>query len=614
MNVKTRLSLLSPLAIPRLAGAVLLALSITIAPLPAAAIWPFGNGGVEYNVLLDGAEEELAAWLRAVSLLENKPDPAPQNAMELESLAGADVTRLRDALKAKGYYDAQVRMEMQRPENGEKEPLRVIFHLTPGKMYHFTDARIDWQGEYHYPVDNLQDLAPKAGNPAEADKMQATADAIGKQVGNEFCLLSLDVVPAVELDRQALTAQPVYQITAGLPALFGDVEVSGEKRATKELVKRQSKIKPGSCYQQEKVAAGKRALLSTQLYGQADIAPASQTPAADGSVPMQVKVTERKPRTVRVGASYSTDEGPGTRIRWEHRNLNGDALKATSDFTISQRLQGVNLTAYQPDFWGREKQTLALNTQLQQELTDAYDARTMSLGANIERQLIPHLTAGFGGGYRLSDVKRTGSQETYGLVFVPTFVQWDNRDDAMNATRGLFARASLAPYVDTLGQDVQFLRAQITTQGYFTANNWPLQPTLALRGVVGMIEGASPDNVPADLRFYAGGGGSVRGYGFQSIGPQDASGDPIGGNSWLEFSTELRLKFTDDLGMVAFLDGGSVQPDSTGFGTDILFGAGLGLRYYTAVGPLRFDVGLPLNKRDGVDDSYQLYVSLGQAF
>ena len=137
---------------------------------------------------------------------------------------------------------------------------------------------------------------------------------------------------------------------------------------------------------------------------------------------------------------------------------------------------------------------------------------------------------------------------------------------------------------------------------------------LALKGVVGTIGGANRDDVPADLRFYAGGGGSIRGYPYQKVGPLEDH-EPKGGRSLVEVSAEVRFKITEKIGLVAFLDGGnafaSSFPDP---GETLRWGAGGGVRYYTPVGPLRLDVGVPLERREGIDDPYQVYISLGQAF
>ena len=137
---------------------------------------------------------------------------------------------------------------------------------------------------------------------------------------------------------------------------------------------------------------------------------------------------------------------------------------------------------------------------------------------------------------------------------------------------------------------------------------------LAGRGRAGMIIGEDRSDLPANKRFYSGGGESVRGYEYQKVGPLDEDGDPLGGRSVLEAGLEFRARVTESFGIVPFVEGGNVFEASDPEDLDLLWAAGLGFRYYTAVGPLRFAFAVPLDKRDNVDDDFQIYLSLGQAF
>jgi translocation and assembly module TamA len=131
---------------------------------------------------------------------------------------------------------------------------------------------------------------------------------------------------------------------------------------------------------------------------------------------------------------------------------------------------------------------------------------------------------------------------------------------------------------------------------------------------LGSIDGTAVENIPADERFYAGGGGSIRGYEYQAVGPQ-LNGTPVGGSQLLEFSTELRLQPGQKLGYAAFVDGGTVYNDiAHDADRTIRFGAGLGLRWFTGIGPLRADLAYPLNPDENQVERVQFYISLGQAF
>ncbi|MGH8571544.1 MAG: BamA/TamA family outer membrane protein, partial [Gammaproteobacteria bacterium] len=171
-----------------------------------------------------------------------------------------------------------------------------------------------------------------------------------------------------------------------------------------------------------------------------------------------------------------------------------------------------------------------------------------------------------------------------------------------------------APYTDTLNAGASFLKTQLTATTYVRLTD-SAKYILALRGNLGSIAGTSRDDIPADERFYSGGGGSIRGYGYQLAGPLDDQDDPVGGRSLIELSGELRYRMTEAIGLVYFIDGGTVAENSLpSFEEDLFIGTGAGLRYITPIGPLRLDVGVPVNRRSGVDDIVQIYVSIGQAY
>jgi translocation and assembly module TamA len=212
----------------------------------------------------------------------------------------------------------------------------------------------------------------------------------------------------------------------------------------------------------------------------------------------------------------------------------------------------------------------------------------------------------------LSQVEQIG-EENYRQIFLPLYFKWDTGDDLLDPTRGGRLFLQVMPFFDVTGSDSDFIKGYARYRHYIPVLKKPLL-TLAGKVSIGVIEGSGLVSIPADERFYAGGGGSIRGYAYQSVGPLVA-GDPIGGQSLIELSAEVRVKLTDHLGLVGFLDGGSAFadtiPDSS---QDLRWGSGAGLRYFTPIGPLRFDVAVPLNRRPEIDDSFQIYISLGQAF
>ena len=205
-------------------------------------------------------------------------------------------------------------------------------------------------------------------------------------------------------------------------------------------------------------------------------------------------------------------------------------------------------------------------------------------------------------------------ESTYAIVGMPIHGGRDGTNDLLDPTEGTRMKLSVTPYFATVERDINFTVFEAEASAYFgLGKDDRVVPALRLR--TGSIAGAETLDIPITKRFFAGGGGSIRGYEFQKAGPLDADGHPTGGRSVLETGFELRWRVTDRIGIVPFVEGGNVYDDRTpDFGEDLFWAAGLGLRYFTIAGPIRLDVAFPLNRRDGIDDEFQIYVSLGQAF
>ncbi|HYE44289.1 MAG TPA: BamA/TamA family outer membrane protein, partial [Caulobacter sp.] len=187
----------------------------------------------------------------------------------------------------------------------------------------------------------------------------------------------------------------------------------------------------------------------------------------------------------------------------------------------------------------------------------------------------------------------------------------DNSDDPLNPKSGWRAEVRVEPIV-TFG-DAQLTYLKSTGQGsIYLPFGDDKKLVLAGRLKAGMLTGAESSEAPAARRFYSGGGGSVRGYGYQAIGPRIGA-TPLGGISLAEASIELRYDITDRWGAVVFVDGGAVGENSFPQGEDFSAGFGFGVRYDLGFGPIRADIAFPLDPRDD-DPAFQIYISIGQAF
>ena len=413
----------------------------------------------------------------------------------------------------------------------------------------------------------------------------------------------------VDHKKNALTV--AFDVQPGLKAQFGDTKLSGLESVNGAYVNSKIPWKEGDPYNADLLIVLEDRLMNTGLFSSVN-AKEGEVIDEKGRIPIGVEVKERKHRTIKGGASYKTDEGPGGSLSWEHRNIlsQGERLK------LSGLASGIVLATEgsfrRPEFL-RSDQSLLLNMRIAEDSPDAFRSRNITSMAQIERKLTKKMDLSAGLAFRLSKIEQFGQEERFDLISLPVHFNWDTSDQLLDPTRGGRMALQVAPFYDFYGEDLFFYKGYARYSRYINISEAP-SLVLALRGALGAITGAERDEIPADIRFYAGGGGSIRGYAFQSVGPIQ-NNEPIGGRSLLTMSLELRIKITEKLGLVSFIDGGSAFESAfPDFEETLQWGGGLGFRYYTTIGPLRLDVGIPINRRDEIDDSFQIYVSIGQAF
>ncbi len=520
----------------------------------------------------------------------DKDDPAPYPA--------TIKAQLKKAAKALGYYNPKVTNDPATPDT---------YLITPGPLY--TISLIDVTG--YSPAPPLK-LAP--GSPLMARDVLSAQKKIITTVSDDNCFYKLAIKNRVFLDQSAHMADVFFDVTASDQAKFGATTLTGAPNIDQDYLQKFIKYHNGDCWKATELEDTKNALLKTGLISTINVTLPEDVPA-DGLVPVAMELKERAPRKVRLGANYSTSEGPGVLAEWLHRNFFGSGEELSVSTQISGILQKVGLDFKKP-FFLTDKQSFSFTSSLQREETDAYDELGINASAAIERELSRFWSASLGVGLNLLQITEEGeSTNNYALVSFPAKLNYDSRDDVLNPKKGYTLRLLAAPFIDAIGTTAPFVKTRATGTTYIGLGKSLFDSVIALRASIGSILGTETQDIPASQRFYAGGGGSIRGYGYQEAGPIDAQNDPSGGRSIIETTTELRLKFNNSFGGAVFVDAGGVSdsafPDLKG-GTYI--GAGVGVRYYTDFGPIRFDVAVPLTQKDDLDQGYQFYISIGQAF
>ena len=601
--------------------------------------------GVPYEVEIQGKDLDkspVSKLLPEVSLAVQKMDDPPKSPALLRRRCEGDIPEMQKVLRSFGYFRGTVTFNIIQPksdgdttdqqlpfsaENPESEasamppptvhPSTVRFEVDLGPRFTFSKIHINLAPDA--PQNVLSPPTPESvklveGEPYSAGLVVQAGESIltrYKQNGYPFPTIShRDVIADFKTDH----AEVAFQVSPGSYARFGPTRVTGLTRLKDPYVYALIPWKEGEPYDIRLINAARQALFDTNLFGVVSF----KNPGgvdAQGMLPMTVELSERAPRTVRLGLEYTTDYGPGFNGSWTHRNLFGMAEKLTASAVLNKETRTGALRFSKPMFLNRDN-TFIAGIQFSNDTTPGYDANSVDTTVMLQQQFTKTFSAGGGLGFHLARVKENAfdTRNTYQLLYVPLSANLDTRKNILNPVRGYNLSLTMAPYQDISQSDIRFFRYILGGSTYYNFNrgDWVV---LAVRATFGQIYGIDHDEMPADLRFYPGGGGSVRGYGYQLAGP--LQGDtPLGGLSMLTGSLELRFKITESIGLVPFLDAGTAYLDTVPDFSDqeMLYGAGLGLRYYTTIGPIRLDVAVPLRKREGVDSNYQFYVSIGQSF
>ncbi|HZT51086.1 MAG TPA: BamA/TamA family outer membrane protein, partial [Stellaceae bacterium] len=358
------------------------------------------------------------------------------------------------------------------------------------------------------------------------------------------------------------------------------------------------------------VEATRQELVRSGLFSSVRIDHAD-APDASGAVAMTIAVIEGPPRSVGAGAGYNTNIGVGGQTYWEHRNLFGEGEDLRISAGAAQKQLGLAATFRRPDVIARKIDLLA-DAELLKETTDAYRSRRWRGYVGLEDLRQPPYTVGGGISLERAHLTETSRDENYLLLGVPLYLRRDTTDDLLDPTVGTRTTLAATPYHGLLNRNLNFLSSRVEARGYQRIGGSD-RYVLAGYAALGSIVGEGLQGIPADKRLYAGGAGSVRGYGYQRAGPLDSSDVPIGGRSSLEFGGEFRYRLTQTIGLVPFVDAGNVYPTNLPNRASLFYGAGLGLRYYTVIGPIRLDLAFPIGKRPS-DSAVQVYISIGQAF
>lgn len=564
-----------------------------------------------YEVAFEGVDNpELRALLEQSSLLVEL-QTTPADVAALKRRAREDLPRLRGALRSRGYYDAGLKSSVS-----DGEPPKVVINIETGPLYLLGAYEVVAQGCDEAdcaPAPVEEDLDLVLGEPALAAAIAAADAAVRnwyRRRGHAFP----EVEPQkVVVDHQLRGVFVTQVVRPGLRHTLGTVLFRGDDGGvSQDYLRRLRTWKPGAQYDSRRLREYRDALQNTSLFQGVEVEPVRRDQDA-GIVDVAVTLAPAKVRSIGGGVGYATDIGPKVSAFWRHRNILGADEDLEFRTTVSEPKQELVGSFRKPSFLRKDQDLLASSSVFRDD-TDAFESTGIKGEIGLERRVTASLRTGISGLAEVSRIEDADGERNVYLLGLPLAVTHDNRDNALDPTEGWFASARATPFTGEFDGPRLFGKVEVSASYYY--DDLPIEGLVAaVRGKLGSIYGEDTENIPATRRFYSGGGGSVRGYEFQSVGPLDGATDPLGGRSVLEFGAELRFRVYGDFGVVPFVDAGTVGDDPyPDLGDELLWAAGLGLRYYTTIGPARFDLAFPINGRKGIDDSFQFYLSLGQAF
>jgi translocation and assembly module TamA len=552
-----------------------------------------------------------AAIERAIGDIDRPID----NRFEARRRAESAAQDAASVLRSEGYYAYQVE-----PDLGEGDMPAPAIRVTPGPRFHLARPKIDWVGATPDPVTELAAQAALALGPGApglaADVVSAEGRAVAAVQDGGYADVQA-LTREVVVDHADLTVQPTYRLAPGSLVKLDGVRVTTDGRTDTAWVQRLAPWRSGDLYKADDIVQLERRLLDTGVFDAVTVglAPADQVTAA-GLRPIVVSLSERKRRSIEAGASYGTNEGLGFDVRWTHYNV----LRRADTFTLfakSSKLDSRFGTDITLPHWRLPDQTLTLDAAAYRTTTDAYDATGVGVKADAQRHFTrtSYLTLGGLVDFSQSRELKPGTLTSLGRDVLTVGgladLALDRSDDPLNPTRGWRVSGRAEPTLLAGKGTAPYLKVQAGGSVY-----WPFgagAPTvIAARIHAGAILNGTVAEIPAPQRFFAGGGGSVRGFAYQGVGPRLADNTPQGGLSIVDGSFEVRHRLTRDWGLVGFVDAGAVGSDRFSL-KQAGVGAGVGVRYDLGFAPIRVDVAVPVSGRRG-GSPFQLYVSIGQAF
>jgi translocation and assembly module TamA len=584
---------------------------------------------------------DIDSTLKATSDLQSLRGTAPVSPFGLIARARSDVDRLTTALQSFGYYQCSIAikingMMVNNPGLGEiltalpkGKDAQVVISATLGPIYHL--GRIDIEGEL--PDGVRSTLGLTTGQPAVASTVLAAGSRMLTALQDQgYAFAKVD--PPVAYEAAAAPELDLrFHVEMGPKLNIGEIHFEGLKRMHEPLLRARLPMHTGDRFSASVIERARHDLLGLGVFSQVSLVLGTAVDDS-GGVPVTFKVRERLRHAISVTTAYSSDLGGSAGVSWTDRNVLGNADQLTLSATVID-LGGTDTTSsgydtsakYLMQDFGRPDQSLLFTVGAIKQSLQAYEQTARTSSVTLTRKISSVWSVSVGGSTADEQIiQEAATAHFYTLFALPLTVSFDITGLASpldDPRRGMRASLTLKPTLALGHPNARFLISQIKAAVYFDLDHLlatePGRTVLAARGLAGLAQGAGEFSLPPDQRFYGGGSDTIRGYRYQSVGPQFAvtkqfpTLTPIGGTAITAGGLELRQRFGKNFGAVAFVDAGQVSATLRAQPGQFRVGAGAGMRYYTPIGPIRLDFAVPAPRRIG-DDAFEVYIGLGQSF
>ncbi len=606
--------------------AVLLGLAALAPAMAAAEGEAVTVRGIEWEGVSAISRKELAGHIfsQAPSWKPWKPKPE-----FFEGVLERDERRIAALYRRHGYYHAKVRHELD--WGRRRRRVRITFHVDEGEPVRVAAFEVDLAPPLDEEVGRermLVDLPLGVGDIFALRRYGAAKQEILARLANAGFPRAA-IQGGAEVDAASREASVRWSVAPGPRVHFGAVEVSGLNAVAEPLVRREVTLEPGERFSLDALRETREGIYGLGLFRavvvqprpeEGEAGPDGQLPA-EQTWPVDVQLTERPLRSIRVGLGWGTEDRFRGRLSWLHRNFLGGARRLELALRHSSLLSAFDAGLDQPRFLD-PLLSLGTDLSLRREREPAYDADRLLTRVELARPLNPRWRARLAHQFEWNDVEdaadETGAvledpEGAFVLSFFELGLRRSTLDVPLDPKRGTWLDFSVEPSSPAIGSSASYLRLLAEGRGFLPLGPGVLASRLRI-GVIDPFAETSPDEVPIVKRFFSGGSTTVRGFEYQRLGPLDVDDAPLGGTSLLEASLEWRFPVWRELGGVVFVDAGQVALEPWTWRLhDVFYSAGVGLRYRTPVGPLRLDFGQLLNAPDQVKRS-RIHVSVGHSF